>query len=371
MKTSIKPLALTALFSLLTLVLSPVQAFAWECIDNPNYTGGAFGCSPTACRFQPGNSLTYHLLTGNFTAAEATAINDASVAWEAGTGEINRGANWEFNRGADSASLSLSDGRYDVSSFSDAWFAAMGVPAGAIAVGFKTFGAWPNCGVNGGDIVFRSSVNWTTSLPAGAAAGSTSIGQVAMHEFGHIIGFDHENDDMAVMNSFYPNGGDISASYRINEMDFVGMEDNYSDASTGTNLMISKFVRTGAGTSSEGWTGATVNTSRGAVLAGGNVPGDVLLLITGTSSQSNIRVSWFLRPIGTTCGGATSVLVGSRIASLGVSLPFSTNLTTWTIPNAAASGDYLVCAMIDADNTVAETSETDNTVASDRIYHVQ
>lgn len=352
--------------------LTPATAQAWECIANPNYTGGAFGCSPTACRFAGGNGVTYHFIATQLTNDQEDAVEKAAGAWRAGAGRLNRGADWTFTRGADSAagSLDLLDTRHDITMLSDTWMANNGIPANALAVTISNYGAWPNCGVRGSDIVFRDSISWSTSLPAAIVGGDTSIGQVAIHEFGHMIGFDHENDDVATMNATYPGGGDISAAYRINEMDYVGLADNFSDSSTGKNLMISKFRRSGASGAVEGWTGATVVTSPGAVLSGANRPDDVLLLLTGTTSAIAVRVNFYLRPVGTTCAGAGSVLVGGMTPTLGVAMPFSTNIATWTVPTTTPPGDYVTCAKIDADDAYSETAEDDNTIGGERIYTV-
>ena len=357
----------------ITLCAAPRAALAWECLSNAAYTGGPFGCSPTACRFQGGNSLTFHIIGARFTANEADAIENAAGAWRAGAGQLNRGADWTFTRGSDTAlgALNLTDGRTDVTKLSAAWFAAQGIPAGALAVAIPVYGAWPLCGVSGVDVVFNDSFSWSTVLPAATTGGDFSIGQVAIHELGHVVGFGHEDDDLASMNAFYPCGGDPSGSFRINEMDYVGLRDNFSDSSTGKNLMLDKFEHTGPGTSREVWTGATVTTSPGATLTGGDVPEDIAVLLTGTTSLNNVKISWFLRPVASGgCGGAGSVLLGSKTLTLGVAIPFPQGLATWTVPLGTAAGDYFVCASVDPDLAVSETREDDNTVHGERVYTV-
>lgn len=355
------------------LSLAGAPAFGWECVAYSGYTGGPFGCSPTACRFEPGNSVTYHLISTKFTNDEEDAIEDAAGAWRAGAQQLNRGADWQFIRGADDpvGSLDLADNQYHVSRLSDAWLAGNGVPANAIGVAFRSYGAWPNCGVQGGDVVFRASTSWSTKLPAAAAAGTLSLGQTAIHEFGHIIGFDHENGDLQVMNTTYPFGGDISAAYRINEDDYVGLQASYPDSSTGKNFMISKFLSTGGGGAVEIWTGANVNTSPNDVLAGAEVPEDVVLIVTGTTAGLQVDVTWYLRPAsGGACGDANSIAVGTASPTLGVNTTYSRNLSTWQIPASTPAGDYKVCAKIDPDGSFSETREDDNSVVSDRLYVV-
>lgn len=353
--------------------LATMPASAWTCVSNPNYTGGAFGCSPTACRFEPGNSLTYHLISGKFTAAEIDAIDDAHAAWRAGAQQLNRGADWRFVRGATepAGSLDVTDNQYHVSRLSDSWLAGKGVSANAIAVAFRDYGAWPNCGVRGGDIVFRASESWSTTLPNSTPADELSIGQVAIHEFGHIIGFDHDNGDLQVMNAAYPAGGDISGEYRISEDDYVGLEANYPDSSTGKNFMLSKFRSTGGGNAVESWTGSTVFTSASDVLTALEAPEALTLILTGTTSALVVKVTWYLRPASfATCGDASSIEVGSAFPNLGVNTTFSRNLSTWQIPAGTPADTYRVCAAIDSDSSYSETREDDNMVVSDRLYVV-
>src|SRR5690606_8621847 len=84
------------------------------------------------------------------------------------------------------------------------------------------------CAPQENDIVFRSSLpggrTWTTQLPSMASASQVSIGAVAIHEFGHWIGFGHQNGASTTMQADYPSGGDISAQLRIHEDDHRGLK---------------------------------------------------------------------------------------------------------------------------------------------------
>jgi hypothetical protein len=343
-------------------------------VTNPNYTGGAFGCSPTACRFQPGNSLTYHIVADKFTSDEREAIEDAAAAWRAGANQINRGADWELDRGSDWAigTLSISDNDTGISAEDDTWFLNQGVPSSNMAATFAVFGSWPNCGFTGVDILFRESVSWTTKLPAAADSGDMSLGQVAIHEFGHMIGFDESDVALATMNSEYPAGGDISASYRISERDYDGLRDNYGDSSTGKNLMLSKFLYLGGGEAEEGWDGSDVYASPGDTLSGSADPEDINVILTGTTGTlSNVSIRWYFRPLNTACGGPGSITVGTSSGwSVGVNNPFTVNLSSWVVPANLSPGDYKICAKVDPDDDFTEASEIDNSIATQKNYTI-
>jgi hypothetical protein len=362
-----------ALAAAAAAALAPAHAFAWECLTDPYYTGGPFGCSPTACRMQPGNSLTYHVVVDKFKADEISAIDQAAGAWRAGANQINRGASWQFVRGSDWAvgTVDITDNDNGITKEDDTWMTDNGVPATAIAVTFPHYGAWPSCGVKGADILFRSSEPWTSDLPAVAAYGDESIGQVAIHELGHVIGFDHSDDVLATMNSQYPAGGDISGSYRISEVDYVGLASSYPDSSTGKNLMLSKFLPRsgGIGKADEGWDhGEPPAYHAGDTL---DKPEDLSVILTGTTGTLNdVKLRWYLRPSGGTCGDAGSLVLGTKGLTLGVNTPFSTGLSSYVVPASTPAGKYRMCAKLDPDDAFSEISESDNAVQSDTLYEI-
>jgi hypothetical protein len=324
---------------------------------------------------RPGNSLTYHIVASKFKADELSAIESAAGAWRAGAGEIVRGADWQFVRGSDWASgtLSIADNDSGVSKEDDTWFNNQGVAANASVAVFNHFAAWPGCGLDGTDFLFRDSLSWKTDLPAAIdnSTSDMSLGQSAIGAFGNMIGFDNVDTDICAMNSLYPNGGDISASYRISEIDYVGLAQSYPDSSTGKNLMLSKFRWTGGGFAEEGWQGTDVDVNRGDTLTNSLVPEDITVILTGTTGTlSGVRIRWYLRPVAGTCGGAGSIGIGTSSGSVGVNTPYATGLTSYVIPTGTPIGDYNVCALIDPDDAFSETSELDNNVAGERVYHV-
>jgi len=188
----------------------------------------------------PGNTGNYSIVVADFTALEAEAIQDGASAWNAGPSELLRGADFTWNRGEDDTNGgSANNWKNEVYARDDAWFDAHGKDADTVA--------FVRIGFNDRDIVFRRSANfaWCTDSVTDCPAGTISIGQVSAHEFGHRIGFNHENDTIALMNSSYPGGGDLGRdnNYRINEDDFVGLKDRKTGTSTGTNLLLTPSIR--------------------------------------------------------------------------------------------------------------------------------
>lgn len=175
------------------------------------------------CLTWSGSSEDYSINTTDISISQAAAIDRGADAWRAGPAAINRGATWQFTRGPDTSSDgTLNDGVNDVSMLSDAQMSAIGAGANTIAQTWITWYCPTNTFVEF-NIGFRETIIWTTDLPSNASSGA-SIGQTALHEFGHAAGLRHENSVLASMNWAHPFGGDMSTGlFRIGEDDFVGL----------------------------------------------------------------------------------------------------------------------------------------------------
>jgi len=305
-----------------------------------------------------GNEGHYAIVTGNFTSTERAEIDAGAAAWNAGAGEVLRGADWEWIRDADVSSGGRNNFRNEVYERDQAFFDANHW-SDALAVTTPLV-------LNDRDIIFNSDETWVECLPSDCQVTTeSSIGHVAMHEFGHRIGFNHENDFVATMNSEYENGGDIGdTAHRINEDDFAGLAYYYPGSSTGINLMLSKWAAAEEdGFVSEQWEtpGHIFDLSANSWVGPSGPPGDVLVLVTGTSTASPL-IEWRLSS-NSTC---TSVdpLVGSRTPTVGVNVPYSVGPSAWNVSGVSAANYYL-CVLVDADNSVTETSGVDNGVRSD------
>ncbi len=250
------------------------------------------------------------------------------------------------------------------------------------------FLGWPVCSRRETNIVFRDSTDWTTDLPNQVAPDdftTTSIGAVAAHEFGHLLGFAHDDvyDAPACMHSEYPGGCDISGSLRISETDFVDLEAEKGDSSTGSNLMVSKFVRDTYNQPREVWTdvegayGQSVevwDVCPGETLTGFQRPAAIYVHLTGSTSLSNVEVQWSLSSDGV-CDDADDVIIRTKtIGSLAVNTAYGVQPDPWTVPVDTPPGTYFLCATVDPNNPTddfAETRSGDNSVRSDRNFFVR
>lgn len=351
---------------MIAIALASTAALAWNCDDN----GGS--CS---CQTRSGSSQTYRVLAADFTAGEQADIEAGASTWDAGTGYINRGADWTYVRGGDVTSWGHSNLRFDIATENDAWFSAEGVPAAEMAVTMrKDLG----CTRVENDTIFRSSVNWSASMPSLTSDSAPSIGQAAIHEFGHDLGLDHNDAELAVMNATYPYSGDASQQqFRLHEDDYDFEISNYGDASTGDNLLLTRFRDSGTGTSEEIWTdGNSSESGRDWSQAansclGGTWPRSIYVDSNSTTATlTSVEIRWTLSS-DTICADADDIQIDE------VSYTINQNdssaavaPSTWCIPAGTASGNYYVCAEVDSNGGVSETSSSDNTVRSEKYFVV-
>jgi hypothetical protein len=330
----------------LLLCVSAASALAWnwDSVEAPN-----------------GDDLTYHICDGNFTAAEEDEIDFAANSWDAGAGEAMRGAIWNFIRGSDNAAGTCGpdDNDDEVYMRSLTWFNNNGIGA------FIAF-CWNDD--NDIDLLFRSDQSWVTTVPSSTAPGSLSIGQTALHEWGHALGFNHESTVIATMNPSYPNGGDISAhKYRPHEDDYAGLVANRPDSSTGRNLMLGRYYLSGG----EQWDSKTASwTVCDEIVSDPDGPEEIFAIIHGTASQSP-WVEWWLSA-DTDCDNGTRYDVGSRQPTIGSGTPYLIHPNPYDFRGVPA-GDYYLCAEIDPDDLISETntSDSDNDLRSEVTVTVQ
>jgi hypothetical protein len=349
---------------MIALTLGSTLALAWDCDDN----GGACGCQTRG-----GDSQTYHILAADFTSGEEADIESGANTWDAGTSDVNMGADWDYVRGTDVTSWGHTNLRFDVAAEDDAWFTAEGVPAGHFATTLRReFG----CTRLETDIVFRSSASWSTSLPSLTTSASPSIGQVAIHEFGHDLGLNHNDGELAIMNAIYPHSGDGGDQFfRLHEDDYDFLVTEYGDASTGNNLLVTRFADTGVGTSDEIWTTASESgkdwSQAAGTCLGGTWPSSVYVDSNSTTaSLTSVEVRWTLST-DTFCGDADDIEidVNSYTFSQGGSSSTVTP-SAFCIPSGTASASYYLCAEVDSSSEVTETSTFDNSVHSEKLFVV-
>ena len=108
-------------------------------------------------------------------------------------------------------------------------------------------------GIDETDLGFNSNRSWTTGTYNYDTpnAAPYSFEGVALHEFGHVMGLDHDDRWMATLNSFYPNSGPLGSTREWDPFsdDRLGARALYWDGTTEVDIAGSALKRTGAGTS--------------------------------------------------------------------------------------------------------------------------
>lgn len=350
----------------LPLVALAMPAAAWECKVYTN-------CC--CCGWQYGSTRAFKINTNDFTAAGADEIAGAAFAWNAGSIHITRGATWSWTRTDVTVDGTIGNGENNVRKKDDTWFTNQGYSANALAGTNRVEGSGLDaCTTVEADITYRESLTYSTSLPSQNPPNS-SIGQIAVHEFGHALGFIHEDTVEAAMNSSYPAGGDLGeVGYLLHEDDYVGLTNAKSGASTGKTLALSKFRATTAGDTQEVWTdGAEIGNDwdgrAGDTITAANGPTEILAVIVGTGTESPV-IEWTLDP-GSVCFSGTEYSLGTRTPSISANTPYPVSPNSgYVIPAGTPVGTYKLCAKIDSTNSISETTEVENIVRSDKDFEV-
>lgn len=339
----------------LLLVLFVREASAWECLT---FCG---------CDWADGSQLTYHIDNSDFSADGIDQIVLGADSWDAGAGRINRGADWDFVRGSDETSPTQGNTKNEVYKISNAGFTLIN-HADDVAIMLHSH---IGCGRKDADIWVNSGETYTAAFPSATTTSYYSIGSVVQHEFGHVLGLDHDDGgstaNLAVMFSRGVGQDMGDAYYRLNEDDYVGLIAGKSDSSTGLNLTLQRFWNNGD-VPYESWEDV-VDVHEGDWQA---CPGDTIssgphaigAIITGTSAASPL-IQWKLSADGA-CFSGQEYLVGTRTPTISSN---ETYLVTpnggYVIPSNTPPGEYYLCAKIDADEVIAETYGSDNIVRSD------
>jgi hypothetical protein len=206
-------------------------------------------------------------------------------------------------------------------------------------------------GIDETDVVFDAAENWSYDDLDGSDS-STNFELVALHELGHVLGLEHEDDVLATMNSRHPHGGPLGSNHEVAPLpdDRAGARALYGGSGTANDVAASAFQRIGGGRS--GVISVPLEISRGQTYGLQYTVGNL-----GTSNQS-FSVDFFLSTNRTI--SFTDIYLGSTyisgggggIGTLPVSLTIPEVLPTYT--------DYYFGFIVDGTEAIAESNETNN-----------
>ncbi len=212
------------------------------------------------------------------------------------------------------------------------------------------------------DLAFNPYVTWISFLGDWCKA---SVAQpdneayfegVVLHELGYVLGLCHEDDVLATMNSKYPNFGPVASNniWEVHGDDRNGIRNLYPDSTHETDIVVSKYFRTGLGTSDVAsalypsptylWRGDTYS-----------IPYTTENLSTTIQSYS---VSFYLstdsmiRPYDI-------YLTTTRVNNIGKGTAV-TKTATITIPTNISAGTYYLGYIIDPSDEISESSNNNN-----------
>ncbi len=283
------------------------------------------------------------------------SVDAMRVAWNSYTPGGNYRINYTWET---STSMSNTDNRNSIvmpSTSNWIWGDALAVTTPRRSMCY----VWPGPDANWVemDIAFNPNKTWDTSInpvaPQDSPFSSTIVG---IHEHGHGMGLAHEDDQLATMNSYYPDGGVIGTRNDAHPHadDARGDRALYGTASTQRDLAAFAYrVYPGS-------------------------PGDSLNIVAPASSDRNTTLSFpfSIENRGTTNQTAVpvyfylsstrnvttaSTFIGSASFNLNSGAAI-TSTASVTIPATAATGSQYLGWIIDPLNGVTESDEGNNGV---------
>ena len=204
------------------------------------------------------------------------------------------------------------------------------------------------------DVLFNNQYTWTNDDPGWTTGSPYNFNSVAIHEFGHVVGLDHEDRWLATMNSKYH-----PFPHKIHADDMGGIRYLYSSSSTVTDLGVTNWKKTDGNVA----TAAQLVSSPTAANSGQTISMEVTVENYSTATvtfnnrlylSTNNIISSSDTPIGTYNG---AYLSAGWLATWSYSV---------TIPFSTPSGTYWLGICVDYDSAVSESNEGNNCLAHPR-----
>jgi PKD repeat protein len=339
------------LLALMLAALAAVPAFAYEfsadCRGGVRWNNSTVTWRPSLVSFPLGSGWYQ-------------AIDAARVAWNsyAPGGNYRIAYTWDSD-----TNVTFNDNRNTIvmpATWDSSW------DPYALALTFKRRSmcyVWPGPDADWveADTAFNRNYAWETSLnPVGIGGSPYNATIVAMHEHGHGFGLAHENDGLATMNEYYPDGGTIGNGYLVQPHADDTKADRALYGTSSTQRDVASFAYRVASIAAQ-YPGTT-ELIPAPVSSFRNAPIALQFSVEnrGTTDQSSVPVYFYLSP---TRNGVTtsSYFIGSATLSLNSGVT-TTPYASITIPSNAPTGYQYIGWIIDPLNSITESDENNNGV---------
>lgn len=340
----IRKLTFLLTLTLAMLAAKPAAAYVFieDCRGGVKWNNNDVTWRPSLTSF-PQNSAWYN------------SVDAMRVAWNSYT----PGANYRINHTWEtSTSTSNTDNRNGIvmpSSSSWFWGSALAVTQPRRSMCYT----WPGPDANWVemDIAFNPGYTWDTSVnpvaPEGSPYNSTLVG---IHEHGHGMGLGHEDDQLATMNSYYPNGGVIGTRNDVHPHadDARGDRALYGTAATQRDFAAFAYRVHPYSQGDSLNLPAPASSDRNAALSF-----QFAIENRGTTNQSSVPVYFYLS--STRNVTTSSTFIGSASFSLNSGATITPTAYV-TIPANAPTGYQYLGWIIDPLNATLESDEGNNGV---------
>lgn len=325
---------------------------------------GAFAYDWNECRSNKqnwdSNNVTFRPSSVSFPSGSAwrTSVEAMRTAWNTAPGTkfdftYSYSSSDTYSSGDDTNSILITDA-YNYDSDGD------GIEALAVTRRKFKWCVWPFWGgkLKEVDVLFNPAYTWDNSVNPGTPPdpwspySSTLVG---IHELGHAFGLDHEDDEMATMNSVYPNSGALGRDNDIvpHGDDVHGNRAGYGTTGSPRDLYASTYYRSSAGESRYINAPSTMYraTSTSFQFSMGN---------RGTVNETSVGVKFYLSTDRNITSG--DYLVGSAGFSMdqGATVTRTVNITAGS---SIPAGSYYFGWIVDPENYIGESDEGNNSVA--------